>query len=92
MSYQIKCEVLSVDGERHCTGGAQVESDQAYIIGVKTPEPEGMCAKSFAALFPLVTAMRFSDEVPPWEKGRGYYEAYCPDGKVKYRLSRIRQS
>jgi len=90
MNYKIKCEVIAVDGERHCSGAAMMEINQTFIIGVKTPEPEGICAKSFAALFPLITAMRFSEEVPPWEKGRGFYEVYCPDGKVKYRLSRIK--
>ncbi len=60
MSYQVKCEVISVDGERHCSGAALMEIGRVFTVGTKTPEPEGMCAKSFATIFPLVTAMRFS--------------------------------
>lgn len=89
MGYDIKCEVVSVAGEKHCNGDAKISRGNTFIVGLKTPAPDGMCAKSFAALYPVITAMRFS-EATTWEKGRGYCDVVCPDGRATYRLTRLK--
>ena len=85
----VKCEVVSVSGEKHCNGAAQMMKGKTFVVGLKTPEPNGLCAKAFAALYPVITAMQFSKEVT-WEKGRGYCEIICPDGKAVFRLTRVK--
>jgi uncharacterized repeat protein (TIGR04076 family) len=57
-----------------------------FIVGLKTPE--GLCAKTFAVLYPIITAMRFSED-NDWEKGRGYCDVICPDGRATFRLTRV---
>ena len=84
---KIKCEVVSVAGEGHCTGAAKMKKGDTFIIGAKTPEPNGICARSFAALYPVAAAMRFSEETS-WEK-EGRCLLACPDGTVTYSLTRV---
>jgi len=88
--YKIKCEVLEVSTESgRCQGAACMRKGQAFVLGARTPEPEGICARSFASLYPTATALRFSEETP-WERGKGFMDVRCPDGQVVYRLSRLK--
>ena len=87
--YKIKCEVLSIAGNNSaCTGAAKVKKEDVFVIGTKTPEPHGMCAKSFASIYPVAMGMRFSDDTS-WERGRGYCDIICPDNRVVFRLTRV---
>jgi uncharacterized repeat protein (TIGR04076 family) len=61
---------------------------QTFVIGSSTPE--GMCARAFAAIYPVSLAMRFSEEMS-WEQGRGYVDVMCSDNDVVCRLSRIKE-
>jgi uncharacterized repeat protein (TIGR04076 family) len=89
VDYRIKCEVARIKGDEECCpGSAQMKRGDVFILGVRTPEPNGMCARTYASIYPTSMALRFSEEMP-WEKGRGYVEIVCPDGLVTYRLSRI---
>jgi len=86
--WKIKCEVFSIDGGcKICPGSAKMKKGQAFLIGSRTPEPEGVCARSFASIYPVAMAMRFFDEIP-WERGNGFFDVTCPDACVVFRLSR----
>ena len=90
VDYKIKCEVAKIKGgKKCCPGSAQMKIGEVFILGVRTPEPNGICARAYASIYPTSTALRFSDEIP-WEKGRGYFDISCPDGLVTYRLSRVK--
>lgn len=88
LDYRIRCEVVNIkDGQTFCSGLARVKPGESFVIGVKTPE--GICAKAFAAIYPIVMSMRFTEE-NRMEHGHGFIEVTCPDGEVTYRLSRIK--
>ena len=85
---KIKCEVVDIEGGRDkCAGSAVMKRGGVFILTQKTPD--GLCAKSFSAIYPAAVAMSFSEAIP-WEKGKGYLDITCPDGQVIFRLSRIR--
>ncbi len=89
-NYRINCEVFTIDdGNLVCPGATRMKAGNSFNIGIITPI--GMCARSFAAIFPVALAMRCSDETP-WERGRGYIDVTCPDGHVVYRLTRIKSN
>ena len=90
MEYEIKCEVISANKNRHCGEDAWMEVGETFTVGSSTPNPKGICARAFSAIYPITTAMRFSEEIS-WEKGKGYYDVYCPDGMVQFRLSRVKK-
>ena len=77
--YDIKCRVVENKGCR--------TADGEYILGKLTPA--GMCAKSYAAVATFANAMRFSEQTP-YEKGTGKVVVTCPDGFVKYELTRVK--
>jgi uncharacterized repeat protein (TIGR04076 family) len=81
--YEIKCEVISVNSIVTCH-----KVGDTFIIGNKTPA--GMCCLAFAAIYPLMTGMRFSERIT-WERAGGYFDAACPDQHVVYRLTRIKK-
>ena len=74
----IKCQVVKNNGCPIAKG--------EYVLGKVTPG--GMCTKSYAAVATFAIAMRFSEKTP-WENDRGEASVSCPDGYVKYKLSRI---
>jgi len=83
-NYKIRCEVVRiVQNTFKCA-----TMGQTFILGPRTPE--GMCARAYSAVYPVSTAMRFSEEVS-WEQGRGYVDVMCPDNDVVYRLTRIKE-
>lgn len=83
-NYKIKCEAVKVVADRFkCS-----RVGQTFILGPRTPE--GMCARAFAAVYPVAVAMRFSDSIP-WEREGEFVDVACPDADVIYRLSRIRE-
>jgi len=89
MTYNIECEVILVpEGGNHCRGSAKMKLGDKFIIGLKTPE--GLCAKVFAHMYPIVNDMRKSDETQ-WEKEQGYCDVVCPDTRATYRLSRMKE-
>ncbi len=89
---KIKCEVFSIKDNKDCCPGApKIKKGESFIIGHRTPEPKGMCCRAFHAVFPVVFAMRFSDNLG-WEKKDGSIEITCPDSFVVYRLTRIKVS
>jgi uncharacterized repeat protein (TIGR04076 family) len=86
--YKIKCEVISIAGNKEaCIGAAKMKKGESFIFEARTPE--GLCVRAFNAIFPSAFAMRFSEKMP-WEKGEGYVDVTCPDGDVVIRLSRIK--
>lgn len=88
--YKIRCEIVDAgDGGAVCTGAGRMKKNDVYTIGLKTPEPAGICSKAFMAIYPVYMALRFTEEIP-LEKGRGYVDVTCPDGQVIFRLSRIK--
>jgi uncharacterized repeat protein (TIGR04076 family) len=88
--YKIKCEVISIAGDKEkCIGAAKMRKGENFVFEARTPE--GMCVRAFNAIFPSAFAMRYSDKMP-WEKGEGYVEVTCPDGDIVIRLSRIKET
>ena len=84
-NYKIKCEVVRVDEAKT---GCQKPGD-AFVIGPRTPE--GMCARAFAAVYPVALAMRFTEDFA-WQKRKDCLEITCPDGHVVYRLTRAKDA
>lgn len=89
---KVRCEVVSVagGGGAPCKGGAKMKTGEVFTFGARTPQPAGICSRSFMVIYPMAVAMRFSDETL-WERGRGYIEVVCPEGHVVYRLERVRE-
>ena len=86
--YKIRCEVMSIAGEKEkCIGAAKMQKGEKFIFEARTPE--GMCVRAFYAIFPSAFAMRYSDKMP-WEKGEGYADVTCPDGDIVVRLTRVK--
>lgn len=77
-TYRIKCEVVE---NEFC-----IYANGEYILDRLTPS--GMCAASFATIWPFANAMRHSEKTG-FEDSKGYVTISCPDGWVQYRLSRI---
>ncbi len=77
--YDIRCEVIE---NEFCP-----YIKREYKIGGLTPG--GMCAASFAAIWPFASAMRHSEKTA-FENSQGQVTISCPDGWVQFRLSRIR--
>ncbi len=87
-AYRIKCEVIKITGDKiSCPGGARMKIGSEFNIGVVTPA--GMCARSYASIYPVAMAMRFSEETV-WERGQGYVDVTCPESNVVYRLTRVK--
>jgi uncharacterized repeat protein (TIGR04076 family) len=87
-TYKIRCEVINIAGDKiTCPGATRMKAGNAFVIGIMTPN--AMCARSYAAVFPVALAMRHSEQTP-WERGRGYIDVTCPDGHVVWRLTRIK--
>ncbi len=87
-NYKIKCEAVDVHTESGiCPGSARCRKGETYILTARSPEPEGMCGRAFAAVHPMAFAMRWSEKME-WEKST-HVDVTCPDGFVCYRLSRV---
>ncbi len=78
--YDIKCEVI----DNKVCGNVRGN----YLISRFTPD--GMCAASFVAIWPFVSAMRHSEKTD-FEDPNGEVTLTCPDGLVEFKLSRIKQ-
>lgn len=90
--WKIVCELVEIEGGAACCpGSAKTRKGQRFLLGAKTPEPEGLCARAFLSIYPVALAMRFSDEIP-WERGQGFFDVKCPDGKALFRISREKSS
>ena len=86
--YKIRCEVMSIAGEKEkCIGAAKMQKGEKFVFEARTPE--GICERAFNAIFPSAFAMRYSDKMP-WEKGDGYADVTCPDGDIVIRLTRVK--
>lgn len=91
LNFTIKCEAVKVaTATGTCPGSAKCKIGETYILGPRTPEPQGMCGRAFHAIHPMSFAMRFTEKLR-WEKADGYVDVTCPDGYVVYRLSRVRE-
>ncbi len=77
--YDIKCEVIENEFCSHAEG--------EYLIGRLTPS--GMCAASFATIWPFANAMRHGENTA-FEDSQGEVTIRCPDGWVQFRSSRLR--
>ena len=87
--YKIQCTVIDVKNESGiCNGRAKCKKNETYVISARTPEPAGMCGRSFASIYPTVYAMRWTEKIE-WEK-TDYIDLVCPDGLVTYRLTRLK--
>ena len=85
-NFPIHIEVAAIAGDKPNCKGRAIAIGQSWETHVHTPA--GMCARSFAMLYPYLLAMRFADDTP-FERGKGYAEFVCPDGSVTFRLSRV---
>ncbi len=81
-NHKIRCEVVRVDNGATCQ-----KIGEAYTIWKRTPAK--MCCRAFAAVYPPSLAMRFSDDMPGWEKQDRHIDVMCPDQNVVYRLTRM---
>jgi uncharacterized repeat protein (TIGR04076 family) len=73
-------------GAHHKVGDTWEQSD------VKKETIKGfICPTAFAALYPIIFAMRYGAEFP-WSADSDKYEAVCPDPDtpVKFRIERIK--
>jgi len=90
-SFSIRCEIVKVLTDSGiCPGSAKSRIGETYVLGLRTPEPKGMCARAFLSAHPIAFAMRFTEQIP-LEEADGSVEVRCPGGSVIYRLSRIRE-
>lgn len=90
-NFNIKCEAIRVLSDAGiCSGSAKCRTGETYVLGLRTPEPNGMCARAFHSVHPTAFAMRCTDRIS-LEKADGSVEVTCPGGSVVYRLSRIRE-
>ncbi len=88
-NYKIRCEVVDISENRTvCPGSAKTRREEVFIIGPRTPQTPGMCGRAFHSIHPMALAMRFSEKMF-WENDQGTVEVTCPDGFVRYRLTRI---
>jgi uncharacterized Fe-S cluster protein YjdI len=82
--FKIRCEAIEVRTDTGCCpGSAKCRIGEVYDIDSKTPQPNGMCGRSFHAM--QLTDGMFC------ENADEHVEVTCPDGAVVYRLSRIRE-
>ena len=88
--FTIKCEIVKIaTNSGICSGPAKCQMGETYILTARTPEPTGMCGRSFATIHPMAYAMRWSEKMD-FEKN-DFVDIICPDGSVTYRLSRIKE-
>lgn len=76
--YRIKCDVAENEFCPHIKG--------TYVLDRLTPN--NMCSAAFTAIWPFANAMRHS-ETTGFEDLNGCVVISCPDGWVRFRLSRI---
>ena len=87
---RIKCEAIAVNTDSGiCPGIAKTERGEVFMIGGRTPEPNGICCQAFAAIGPMKLAMMLTEKMD-WET-KDYFDIVCPHGFVTYRLSRIKE-
>lgn len=90
-NFNIRCEAIRVLSDTGiCSGSAKCRAGETYVLGLRTPEPNGMCARAFHSVHPTAFAMRCTDRIS-LEQADGSVEVTCPGGSVVYRLSRIRE-
>jgi hypothetical protein len=90
---KIKCEAVKVNTESGiCSGHAETEQGEMFIIGARTPalNSKGICSQAFSALSSMRLVMSFTDKLS-WET-KEYFDITCPHGVVTYRLSRIKEN
>ncbi len=88
-NFNIACEITRVSTDTGvCPGSAKSRIGETYVLGLRTPEPNGMCARAFHSVHPMAFAMRCAEHIP-LEQADGSVEVTCPGGSVIFRLSRI---
>lgn len=92
MNYnEIKCEAVSVNTDSNiCPGVAKTKQGEVFIIGGRTPQPEGICCQAFSAISPMKLAMSLTEKMD-WET-KEHFDIVCPHGFVTFRISRINQN
>jgi len=51
--YKIKCEVMSIAGDKEkCIGAAKMKKGETFIFEARTPE--GMCVRAFNPDLPII--------------------------------------
>jgi uncharacterized repeat protein (TIGR04076 family) len=84
----IKCEVVNVNTDNGvCPGVAKTRKGEEFVIGGRTPSPNGICMQALSAISPMKLAMSLTEKMD-WETG-DYFDVVCPHGFVTYRLSRV---
>lgn len=87
---KIRCEAIKIrDGMSCCPGSAKTKMGEVFTLGVKTPEPRGMCARAFAAIYPAAMALMFSEDTS--REGNDFFDITCPDSYVTFRLTRLKE-
>jgi len=92
MNYnEIKCEAVNVNTDSNiCPGVAKTKQGEVFIIGGRTPQPEGICCQAFSAISPMKLAMSLTEKMK-WET-KEHFDIVCPHGFVTFRISRINQN
>lgn len=89
--HPIKCEAIDVRTDTGiCPGMSKTQKGEYCILGVRTPEPKGICGQAFTAIHPMAFAMMLTDKMD-WEKN-DYFDVVCPHGFATFRISRIKES
>jgi len=74
---RIKCEAIAVNTDSGiCPGIAKTERGEVFMIGGRTPEPNGICCQAFAAIGPMKLAMMLTEKMD-WET-KDYFDIVCP--------------
>jgi hypothetical protein len=82
----VKCEAIAVKTDSGvCPGIAETKQGEVFIIGPRTPAPNGICCQAFSALASLKLVMMYTGEQ---DLKKDYFDIVCPHGFVTYRLSR----
>lgn len=86
---EIKCQAIAVNTDSGvCPGIAETKRGEVFVIGGRTPQPDGICSQAFSAIASMRLAMSLTDKTD-WET-KDYFDIVCPHGFVTYRLSRIK--
>ena len=88
---QIRCEAININTDSGiCPGIAKTKKGEVFIIGPRTPEPNGICSQAFSAISPMKLAMSLTEKMD-WET-KEYFDIVCPHGFVTYRISRLNKN
>lgn len=76
---EIKCEAITFNTDSGiCPGIAKTKQGEVFVIGGRTPEPNGICCQAFGAIAPMKLAMMLTEKMD-WRR-KNILTLYAPMG------------